>query len=278
MPRTGRPQPSGGGLLLVSRTEFLTILSTVARRGILASMSASKSRIEQNLQRIRQNIAAACIKSGRRTDEVAIVAVTKSADLDGIKAVMELGLTDLGESRVAQMAERAAEIAAWLERRKTEGPAAPRWHMIGHLQRNKVNQVLDVADMIHSVDSLRLAEDINDRASRRGRVADILLQVNCSQEPQKFGCAVGAAPHLAELLSTLSNIRLVGLMTMAEQSDDPNTSRPAFALLRELFDELRHHHVGGENFRHLSMGMSQDYQVAVEEGATLLRIGTAIFG
>jgi pyridoxal phosphate enzyme (YggS family) len=240
-------------------------------------MAGIKTRIEQNLQRVRQNIAAACIKANRSPGEITIIAVTKSADLDAIKAILELGLTNLGESRVKQMSERAAEIAAYLEHRGDQSQPRPRWHMIGHLQRNKVKQTLEAASVIHSVDSLRLAEEINDRSARQNTVTDVLLQVNCSQEPQKHGCAVGAATYLAELISTLSNVRLVGMMTMAEVVQHPNASRQAFSLLRELFDELKHNHIGGEGFRHLSMGMSQDFGVAIEEGATMVRIGTALF-
>ena len=240
-------------------------------------MAGTKGKIERNLQRIRRDIQAACDKAGRSVADVTLVAVTKAADLDAIKAAVELGLTEFGESRVQQLVERSAELEAWLSRRKDPAPKV-RWHMIGHLQRNKVKQAMETARVIHSVDSLRLAEEIDEVAGRQGRVMDVLIEVNCSQEPQKFGCAVGAAPHLAELMCTLKNLRPAGLMTMAKLADDPEHSRGAFALLRELFDELRHNHVGGESFRHLSMGMSQDYAVAVEEGATMLRIGTALFG
>ena len=189
--------------------------------------------------------------------------------------MVEAGLGDLAENRVQQLMQRAEEMQAWLARRGSEAPTV-RWHMIGHLQRNKVRQVLSVAGTIHSVDSLRLAEEISLRASAIGKVADVLLEVNCSQETQKFGCAVAAARHLGELMTTLKNLRLVGLMTMAPETKDMEHSRPAFALLREIFEEIRHEGAGGEAFRHLSMGMSQDYPVAVEEGATMLRIGTAL--
>ena len=130
---------------------------------------------------------------------------------------------------------------------------------------------------IHSVDSLRLAEEINLRAEKLDRVVDIFLQVNCSEEPQKSGCAVGAAQHLAGLVCTLKNLRLVGLMTMGPLSENPEDARPAFVRLRELFEDIRHDGVGGEAFREVSMGMSQDYDIAVEEGATMLRIGSALF-
>jgi PLP dependent protein len=239
-------------------------------------MAATKAKIERNLERVRANIAVACAKANRDPREVTLLPVTKSADIEGIKAIVELGLCELAESRVPQINERAAELEAWLSRRK-EPCGEIRWHMIGHLQRNKVKPACAVASVVHSVDSLRLAEDINERVEKDARVMDVMVQVNCSKEPQKYGCAVGAASHLAELVCTLKNLRLVGLMTMAPLVDDPEQARPAFALLREMFDELRHHHVGGDGFRHLSMGMSHDYMVAIEEGATIVRIGTALF-
>jgi len=175
------------------------------------------------------------------------------------------------------LVRRAREVDEWLSRRRKETPGPVRWHMVGHLQRNKVRQALDAASTIHSVDSLRLAEEIDSRAGRQDLVADVLLQVNCSMEPQKFGVAVGAASHLAEQVCTLRGVRLLGLMTMAPLVRDPEKARPSFVRLRELFEEMRGEKIGGKDFRHLSMGMTQDYEVAVEEGATILRIGTALF-
>ena len=240
-------------------------------------MAATKGRIAKNLRLIRETIAEACARTGRRTDEVGIVAVTKAVGMDQIKALLDLGVTELGENRVQQLLLRAGELDAHLQRRRNELPAKPRWHMVGHLQRNKVKAVLAVAGVIHSVDSLRLAEEISTRAEKNGPIVDVMLQVNCSQEPQKFGCAVGAALHLGELVCTLKNIRLTGLMTMAPLTKNAEKARPTFVRLRELFEEMRGEKVGGEDFRHMSMGMSQDYPVAVEEGATILRIGTALF-
>jgi pyridoxal phosphate enzyme (YggS family) len=239
-------------------------------------MAGTKNKIADNLAIVRQNIADACARGGRGAGEVTILAVTKSADLEGIKKAYELGLREFGEGRVQQLCERAPELAAWVKERGLEPP--PRWHMIGHLQRNKVKAVLEVSNIVHSIDSLRLAEEISGRAQKMARQVDVMLQVNCSQEPQKFGCAVGAAPHLAESITTLKNLRLVGLMTMAEASEEPDHARRTFSLLREIFEELRHDKVGGDALGQLSMGMSQDYQIAVEEGATMVRIGTAIFG
>lgn len=239
-------------------------------------MAVSKNRIEKNLGRIRENISAAQQRRGRHGD-VRIVAVTKSADLDTIKNVLDAGLLDLGENRSQQLLSRVEEVAAYVQRRRTPLAGDVKWHMIGHLQRNKVRAVLQAADVIHSVDSLRLAEEINTRAEQAGTNADVLLQVNCSQESQKFGVAVGAAVYLAELIDTMKSLRLLGLMTMAPLDKDAQHARATFVRLSELFEEICDQKIGGDAFRHLSMGMSQDYTVAVEEGATIVRIGAALF-
>jgi len=240
-------------------------------------MAVTRNRIEKNLQRIRETIDAACSRRGRSGDEVKLVAVTKSVDVETIRNLLDAGVTELGESRAQQLAERAGEIAAHLQRRRNELPAPVRWHMIGHLQRNKVKAVLEAASVIHSVDSLRLAEEINARCERLDRRMDVLLEINCSGEQQKYGCAVGAALHLGELICTLKHLRLVGLMTMAPLSENPEDARASFVRLRELFEEMQGEKIGGGSLRELSMGMSQDYRVAVEEGATMVRIGTALF-
>jgi len=240
-------------------------------------MAVTRGKIESNLKRIRGDIAAACSRCGRDPQDVSILPVTKTVEFDTIKNLLDAGMTELGESRVQQLAARAEEMKAYLQRRRNALAAPVRWHMIGHLQRNKVKQAVNAAEVIHSVDSLRLAEEINARAEQAGRHVKIMLEVNCSQEPQKYGVAVGAATHLAELVSTLKWVTLTGLMTMAQISNDPEKARPAFVRLRELFEEIRHENICSQDFRHLSMGMSQDYSVAVEEGATILRIGKAIF-
>jgi len=239
-------------------------------------MAVSRKRLQENLERVRERIAESARKVGRDPANVRLVAITKSADLDDIKTLIELGVCDLGENRVQQLLTRSGEIAQWAGRRRKETPAY-RWHMVGHLQRNKVRQVLGVSDIIHSVDSLRLAEEIDRRGQQIGRVIEVLLQVNCSEEPQKFGVAVGAASHLAEQMCTLDHLRVTGLMTMAPLDPNPENARPTFTRLREIFDDMRTEKIGGNDFRHLSMGMTQDYTVAVEEGATMVRIGTAIF-
>ncbi|MBN1437603.1 MAG: YggS family pyridoxal phosphate-dependent enzyme [Sedimentisphaerales bacterium] len=245
-----------------------------------------KKRIADNLQRIRDNVAEACLRKNRDPNEVRIVAVSKTVDVDAILSLLELGHLELGESQVQQLIQRDARIRETLARQRElhstpESQALPRphWHMIGHLQRNKVKQVLPLVDMIHSVDSLRLAEEINTGVAKSGLAhkAKILLQVNTSQEKQKFGLAVGAVSALAEQIKTLPNLEIAGLMTMAPLTDDAEISRFCFGRLREIFEEMRGERIVGPECTHLSMGMSQDYIAAVEEGATILRIGSALF-
>ena len=240
-------------------------------------MAVTRKRIEKNLSRIRGQIAEAARRANRCPDEIAIVAVTKAIELDTIKNLLETGLSDLGENRVQQLAQRVAEVDAYVQRRRSELPRPVQWHMIGHLQRNKVKTVLDCSSIIHSVDSLRLAEEIDHVARKKDKIVEVMMQVNCSQEQQKFGVAVGAALHLGELIVSLEHLRLVGLMTMAPLSPNPQDVRNSFTRLRELFEEMQKEKIGEPHFRHLSMGMSNDYTIAVEEGATILRIGTALF-
>ena len=149
--------------------------------------------------------------------------------------------------------------------------------MIGHVQRNKVRRILKIVSVIHSLDTLRLAEEIDKAAAKMKIRPEVMLQVNCSLEPQKYGVPVGAATHLAEQIVTMPNLRLTGLMTMAPLTRNKNTVRACFIRARELFEEIKNGHIAGPDFVHLSMGMSQDYEIAVEEGATILRIGSAIF-
>ena len=245
-----------------------------------------KKTITENLARIRDNIAEACVVARRDPAEVQIIAVVKTVEVDTVLTLIDMAQLDLGESRVQELMQKQATASESLRRRGeltggSEEVVAPslRWHMIGHLQRNKVRQLLPVVESIHSVDSLRLAEEINTAAAKLG-LSDkvkILLQVNTSQERQKHGLAVGAVTALAEQIETLPNLQAVGLMTMAPLTNDADLQRFCFGRLRELFEEIRGKNICGSYFRHLSMGMSGDYRVAVEQGATLLRIGTALF-
>lgn len=240
-------------------------------------MAVSLNRIQKNLDAVRAAIAGACGRCGRDPNDIAIVAVTKSVEIDTIRNLVDAGITDFGENRVRDLVAKADDLAGYLRRRRKPVPGPVRWHMVGHLQRNKVKKVLEFAGMIHSVDSLRLSEEVSVRAARVGTEMDILLQINCSEESQKYGCAVGAAPHLGEMISSLPGLRLRGLMTMGPLRGGKEGARNSFRRLREIFDEMKKDRIGGRDFQHLSMGMTDDYEIAVEEGATILRIGRALF-
>ncbi|MHC4640208.1 MAG: YggS family pyridoxal phosphate-dependent enzyme [Planctomycetota bacterium] len=237
------------------------------------------AKISNRIERVKEVIGSACARVNRKVDEVKLVVVTKSATLQAMKEVLRLGFTDLGENRVQQLKKVSAQITEFLERGNSDSalPAEVNWHMVGHLQRNKVRQVLPIVSLIHSVDTLRLAEEINAAAAKLNLCPKILLQVNMSNEPQKYGVPVGAATHLAEQIETLPNLKLIGLMTMAPLTHNKDVIRACFVRARELFVELRGEKIVGPQFAELSMGMSSDFEIAVEEGATILRIGSAIF-
>lgn len=241
---------------------------------------AKRSPLAEKVQEVRDRIAAAAAKAKRDPAEVTLVAVTKTAGPEQIREALQLGITDLGESRVQQLAQRAAQLNEFLARRHGEGgyPDKVRWHMIGHLQRNKVKPLLPLVSVIHSVDSLRLAEELDAQAAKLGRKVALMLQVNASEEPQKYGVAVGAAVHLAEQIDSMPNLQFVGLMTMAPLDAGESQVRQSFTRTREIFEELRWHKIGGANLRHLSMGMSNDFELAIAEGSTMVRIGSMLFG
>lgn len=237
------------------------------------------AKISERLKRLKDNINSTCARIGTDQSKIKLVVVTKSATIEAIKEVIALGVTNLGENRVQRLKKVSAQIDDFLAQR-ADGSAVQQkvnWHMIGHLQRNKVRQVLPVSCLIHSVDTLRLAEEINTSAAKLNVRPKVLLQVNTSEEPQKYGIPVGAATHLAEQIETLPNLKLAGLMTMAPLTRNKDLVRACFIRAKELFVEMRGEKVVGPEFTELSMGMSADYQIAIEEGATILRIGSAIF-
>jgi pyridoxal phosphate enzyme (YggS family) len=251
--------------------------------GAAAVAKNSPSPLAERLTEVRDRIAAAATKANRDAKDVTLVAVTKTAAPEQIREIVQLGVSDLGESRVQVLQQRIPQVNEFLARQRTHGepgavPAKLRWHMIGHLQRNKVKPLLPLVDYIHSVDSLRLAEEIETAGTKLGRKMPVMLEVNASEEQQKFGVAVGAAVHLAEQIASMDNVALVGLMTMAPLTEDAEKARFVFARTREIFEEMRWHKIGGAGFRHLSMGMSNDYEIAIAEGATMVRIGTSLFG
>jgi len=236
-------------------------------------------KISERIKQVTENINSVCEKTGRNPSEIKLVVVTKSADISDIEQVIRLGLTDLGENRAQQLKKVAVQVEEFLNQQKDDQkmPKAVSWHMIGHLQRNKVRQILPIVSLVHSVDTLRLAEEISSTASKLNITAQILMQVNSSMEPQKYGVPIAAATHLAEQIETLPNLKLVGLMTMAPLTHNENVIRDCFVRTRELFIEMKGEKIVGPHFTELSMGMSSDYQIAIQEGATILRIGSAIF-
>ncbi len=236
------------------------------------------SKISDRLERIKETIESACASAGRSPSEVKLVVVTKSASIEGVKEVLRLGITELAENRVQQLKKVSVQVTSFLQSGdESDLPKDVNWHMIGHLQRNKVRQVLPIASLIHSVDTLRLAEEISVSATKLNLRPRVLLQINTSNEPQKYGVPVGAATHLVEQIGTLPNLELVGLMTMAPLTHNKRAVRASFTRARELFDEMRGEKIVGPEFKELSMGMSSDYEIAIAEGGTILRIGSAIF-
>ncbi len=242
---------------------------------------AVRRKLAENLKRVEQRIADACCRAGRDRESVTLVAITKYVSIDVVRTMVEMGVPHLGESRVQELAKRAGMVNEWLARRarnpSLDAKPRPHWHMVGHLQRNKVKTVLPWIDMIHSLDSLRLAEEIDARAGKLKRVVPVLLEVNASGEPAKHGIAVAAATHLAEQLRSLKNIDIRGLMAMGPLTDDETVTRHTFERVRELFDEFVAERICGPRFRELSLGMSGDFEYGIEYGATLVRIGSALF-
>jgi pyridoxal phosphate enzyme (YggS family) len=247
------------------------------------SHAALAGTLKERYDDVRKRIDAASKRSIRRGGEVILVAVTKHASIDQIRELIGLGHVDFGENRVQSLIQRHAQVEEFLQRRSELGrgrggavPKQVRWHMIGTLQRNKVRKVLPLVRLIHSLDSLRLAEEIQAAATRREEPVELLIQVNTSGERSKHGVAPAAVRHLIDQIDTMMNMRVRGLMCMAPESEDPTEARPYFQLARELFEDIRRIGVGGERFDILSMGMSGDFEVAIECGANVVRVGTAV--
>lgn len=224
------------------------------------------ARVRENLERVRERIEAARRRAGR-TDDVGIVAVTKTHPAETVEAALAAGLHRIGENRVQELEAKVAEV----------GRERAEWHLIGHLQRNKVRRAVPLFDLIHSIDSLRLAESLSLEAERSGREIHGLVQVNVSGEASKYGFAGAEAVEAVAQVAALEGIRVRGLMTMAPFTDEGSTLRRTFSRARELFEECERSIPEFEAV-HLSMGMSNDYEIAVEEGATLVRLGTVLFG
>ena len=223
--------------------------------------------IKEQLEEVRKNIEEACKRAGRDPKEVTLIAVSKTKPVPMLEEAYEAGARDFGENKVQEIVQKKPEL-----------PEDIRWHMIGHLQRNKVHQVMGKAVLIHSVDSLRLAEQIETEAAKKDMVADILLEVNVAKEESKFGMMPEDVEEMAGQIAALPHLQIEGLMTIAPFVDDPEKNRPVFRKLYQLSVDIKKKNIDNVNMGVLSMGMTGDYQVAVEEGSTMIRVGTGIFG
>jgi len=221
--------------------------------------------LRANLSDVRARIVRACERSGRKPEDVRLVAVTKTVGPEVVRELYDLGVRDVGENRVHDALDKAASAG--------ELPGL-HWHMIGHLQRNKVRHCLRLFTIVHSVDSTRLVQALEDEAAKRSLVLPVLVEVNLSGEATKTGARPEDLPQLLDAAASSDHLRLCGLMTMAPIAENPETVRPVFARLREIRE---HYRSRGYPLSELSMGMTQDFEVAIEEGATMIRVGTALF-
>ncbi len=224
--------------------------------------------IKENLQDIRNKISEACQRSGRDVSEITLIAVSKTFSPEKIREAHNAGILDIGESYVQEMTGKFNEL-------KNE---TIRWHFVGPLQRNKVKYIVDFVHLIPSVENLRVCQEIEKRASRIDRDIDILVEVNTSGEPQKHGISPDELPKLFDEIGVFDHVHVRGLMTMAPFVEDPEDARPSFKLLKDLRKRLLDDGLPEIQVQHLSMGMSNDFEVAIEEGATMVRIGSSIFG
>ena len=215
--------------------------------------------IRANLDRVRDRVARAAERSGRRASDVLLIGVSKTVDVARIRQAIDAGATALGENRVQEAKEKIAEL----------GRPVP-WHLIGHLQTNKVRDALELFDVIHSLDRLDLARELDKRARARARTMDVLVEVNVAAEASKGGVAPQGLGELLDAVASMPSLKVRGLMAIPPEAKDPDDSRVWFRALRKLGERY--------SFSELSMGMSGDFEVAIEEGATMVRVGTAIFG
>ncbi len=223
--------------------------------------------LKENLAQVEENIQRACERAGRDRKEVTLIAVSKTKPVEMLREIYDAGIRVFGENKVQELVDKYEVL-----------PEDIKWQMIGHLQRNKVKYIIDRVDLIHSVDSIRLAETIDKEAEKKGITAKILIEVNVAKEDTKFGLMPEEVDDFIEQLANYKHIQVQGLMTIAPFVSDPEENRPIFARLRELSVDIGKKNVDNINMSVLSMGMTNDYQVAIEEGATMVRVGTGIFG
>ena len=223
--------------------------------------------LKDNLARVEERISRVCIRAGRSRDEVTLVAVSKTKPVEMLREACGLGVRVFGENKVQEIRDKYEEM-----------PPDTEWHMIGHLQTNKVKYIVDKVKLIHSVDSVKLAETIEKEAAKHNISVDILLEVNVAEESSKFGLKTVEVIPAFEQIAQLPHINIRGLMTIAPFVEDPEENRPVFADLHKLYVDIKEKNIDNGTVSILSMGMTNDYEVAIEEGATMVRIGTGIFG
>lgn len=223
--------------------------------------------IKENLEQVRKNIEKACEHAGRDVNEVTLIAVSKTKPVSMLEEAYDAGSRDFGENKVQEIMDKYEML-----------PRDIRWHMIGHLQRNKVKYIVDKVCLIHSVDSLRLAAEISSQAEKKQAEVDILVEINIAQEESKFGISREEAINLVEEISKLPHIHVKGLMTIAPFVENPEDNRKYFKQIKELSVDITQKNIDNVSMGILSMGMTGDYMVAIEEGATMVRVGTGIFG
>ena len=223
--------------------------------------------IKENLEEVREKIRQACQRSGRREEDVTLISVSKTKPVEMLKEAYEAGSRYFGENRVQEIMEKYGQM-----------PEDVRWHMIGHLQKNKVRQVIDKAVLIHSVDTVELAEQIEKDAAKRDLTVDILLEVNVAEEESKFGFRTEEVEAAVMKIKEFPHVHIKGLMTIAPFVSNSEDNREVFKKLYQLYVDIRSKNIDNVNMSVLSMGMTGDYEVAVEEGATMIRVGTGIFG
>lgn len=223
--------------------------------------------LQQNYDKVKENVIAACKRAGRDPKEVTLIAVSKTKPIEMLQEVYESGARDFGENKVQELTQKIPKLKQDIK-----------WHMIGHLQRNKVKYIVDQVSLIHSVDSYRLAEEINIQAKKKGIVVPILIEVNIAQEESKFGVTLEDTIELVKQIALLDGVSIKGLMTIAPYVVDSEENREYFRKIKELSVDIASQNIDNVTMDILSMGMSGDYEVAIEEGATMVRVGTGIFG
>ena len=223
--------------------------------------------LKDQLQEVEKRIQAACDRAGRKREEVTLIAVSKTKPVETLQEAYDLGVRIFGENKVQELTAKYEAL-----------PKDIHWHMIGHLQTNKVKYIIDKAELIHSVDSLKLAETIEKEAAKHDLIADILVEVNVAEEESKFGMKMEEVIPFVEKVSAFPHVRVRGLMTIAPFVEDPEENRSIFADLHKLYIDIKKINHDNDTVSVLSMGMTNDYEVAIEEGATMVRVGTGIFG